>query len=154
VSTLLPFLLILVAINVVNAVVSLRRAYAVNWLNQNILNNLQVKMYAHLQNLSHNFYVNSRLGDLMARLNSDLDIVQSALSQVTNKALYQSFTIVGAVIALFMLTHKSPALGFAILLIVPLFAMNYVALRSRNKQASREQRKRVGQSMAMVQESL
>jgi ATP-binding cassette subfamily B protein len=90
----------------------------------------------------------------MARLSDDLDNVQSALSQLTNKALYQSFTLVGALSALFLLTHKSPTLSVPILAIIPLFAVYYAALRKRNKQASREQRRSVGQAMADVQQHL
>src|ERR1051326_6822363 len=111
-------------------------------------------MYAHLQKLSHSFYVNARLGDLMARLNSDLDNVQQALSQVTNKALYRGFTVIGALTALVMLTRTSPALAIPIFCIIPLFIINYAALRTRNKQASREQRQRAGRAMATVQEHL
>jgi ABC-type multidrug transport system fused ATPase/permease subunit len=80
--------------------------------------------------------------------------VQSALAQVTNKALYQAFTVIGSLTALLMLTRKSPQLAIPILCILPLFVINYAALRSRNKQASREQRRRVGQSMADVQQYL
>jgi ABC-type multidrug transport system fused ATPase/permease subunit len=151
---LAPFLLLLLAIYVLNGVVSLRRAYTVSWLNQNVLNTLQVRMYSHLQRLGHNFYLNAKLGDIMARLNDDLDTVQSALSQVTNKALYQSFTVVGALTALLLLTRQSPLLAIPILCIVPLFAVSYAALRTRNKQASREQRRGIGQAMADVQQHL
>lgn len=149
-----PFLALLIGINVLNAVVSLRRAYTVNWLNQNVLNTLQIQMFAHLQRLGHNFYLKAKIGDIMVRLNDDLDNVQSALSQITNKALYQGFTIVGALTALFLLTRKSPILAVPILCIIPLFAVYYAALRTRNKQASREQRRRVGQAMADVQQRL
>src|SRR5579871_89989 len=151
---LAPFLLLLLGIYVLNGLVSLRRAYTVNWLNQNVLNTLQIRMYSHLQRLAHNFYLKAKIGDLMARLNDDLDNVQSALAQVTNKALYQSFTAIGAVTALCMLTRKSPTLAIPILCIIPLFAINYAALRKRNKQASREQRRRIGQAMADVQQHL
>ena len=149
-----PFILLLLGINVVNGIVSLRRAYTVNWLNQNILNTLQLRMYAHLQRLGHNFYIKAKIGDIMARLSDDLDNVQSALSQLTNKALYQSFTLVGALSALFLLTRKSPTLAVPILAIIPLFAVYYAALRKRNKQASRDQRRSVGQAMADVQQHL
>lgn len=152
--TLGPFLLLLLCINVVNGIVSLRRAYTVNWLNQNVLNTLQVRMYAHLQRLGHNFYIKARIGDIMARLSDDLDNVQSALAQLTNKALYQSFTLVGALSALFLLTRKSPTLAVPIIAIIPLFAVYYAALRTRNKQASRDQRRRVGQAMSDVQQHL
>ena len=149
-----PFLLLLFCLYVVNGIVSLRRAYTVNWLNQNVLNTLQVRMYSHMQHLAHSFYLKAKIGDLMTRLNDDLDNVQSALSQVTNKALYQVFTLIGAIIALVILTHKSPILAVSILSILPLFAINYAVLRTRNKQASREQRRRVGQTMADVQQHL
>jgi len=152
--TLGPFVLLLLAINVVNGIVSLRRAYTVNWLNQNILNTLQVRMYAHLQRLGHNFYIKARIGDIMARLSDDLDNVQSALSQLTNKALYQGFTLIGALSALFLLTRKSPTLAVPIIAIIPLFAVYYAALRTRNKQASRDQRRSVGQAMSDVQQHL
>src|SRR5258708_11797237 len=113
-----PFLLLLLGLYVLNGVVSLRRAYTVNWLNQNVLNTMQVEMYAHMQKLAHNFYLKAKIGDLMARLNDDLDNVQSALSQVTNKALYQAFTLVGSVTALFLLTHRSPQLAIPIICIL------------------------------------
>jgi ABC-type multidrug transport system fused ATPase/permease subunit len=154
IHVLAPFLLLLLGLYVLNGVVSLRRAYTVNWLNQNVLNTLQVEMYAHMQKLAHNFYLKAKIGDLMARLNDDLDNVQSALAQVTNKALYQAFTVVGSLTALLLLTRKSPLLAIPIICILPLFVINYAALRSRNKQASREQRRRVGQSMADVQQYL
>jgi len=154
VHTLAPFLLLLLGLYIVNGIVSLRRAYTVNWLNQNVLNTLQVEMYAHMQKLAHNFYLKAKIGDLMARLNDDLDNVQSALGQVTNKALYQAFTVIGSITALLLLTRKSPQLAIPIICILPLFVLNYAALRTRNKQASREQRRRVGQSMADVQQYL
>lgn len=153
-NTLGPFLLLLLGINVVNGIVSLRRAYTVNWLNQNVLNTLQIRMYAHLQRLGHNFYIKAKIGDIMARLSDDLDNVQSALAQLTNKALYQSFTLIGALSALVLLTRKSPTLAVPIIAIIPLFAVYYAALRTRNKQASRDQRRRVGQAMSDVQQHL
>ncbi len=154
VQHLIPFLIILAVIYILNGLVTLRRAYTVNWLNQNVLNSLQIRMYAHLQRLSHRFYNNARIADLMSRISDDLDNVQSALSQVTNKALYQVFTVVGALIALLMLTRKSPVLAGLIICIIPLFAANYVALRTRNKQASRDQRKRVSQAMTVLLQDL
>ena len=72
-------------------------------------------MYSHLQKLAHNFYLKAKIGDLMARLNDDLDNVQSALAQVTNKALYQAFTVIGSLTALLMLTRKSPQLAIPII---------------------------------------
>jgi ATP-binding cassette subfamily B protein len=152
-STVLRFIGALACIYVLSALVSLRRTDSVNRLNQSVLNSLQLKMFAHLQRLPHGFYARARLGDLMTCLTGDLDNIQSALSQLTNKSLYQVFMLIGGCIGLFLTTGFS-VLTLLILLIIPLFALAYAGLRARNKAASREQRKQVGQTAAAAQEYL
>src|SRR5947209_1092713 len=92
-------------------------ARAVNWLNQTILNDLQLKLFTHLQRMPHSFYARAKVGDLMTRLTDDLDNVQSALSQLTNKTLYQSFQLIGGILGLF-LTLRFSVLTLLILMIV------------------------------------
>jgi ABC-type multidrug transport system fused ATPase/permease subunit len=152
-STVLRFVGALACIYVLGALVSLRRTDAVNRLNQNVQNALQLKLFAHLLGLPHSFYSRAKLGDLMTCLTSDLDNVQSALNQLTNKSLYQVFMLIGGGIGLFLTTGFS-VLTLLIMLIAPLFALAYAGLRTRNKAASREQRKAVGQTAAAAQEHL
>lgn len=152
-SVVLRFVGALVCIYALSALVSLRRADAVNRLNQRVLNSLQLEIFAHLQRLPHSFYSHAKMGDLMTTLTGDLDNVQSALSQLTNKSLYQIFLLVGGGIGLFLTTGFS-VLTLLILLIVPLFALAYTGLRARNKAASREQRRQVGQVATAAQEYL
>jgi ABC-type multidrug transport system fused ATPase/permease subunit len=152
-ATVLRFVGALACIYALSALVSLRRTDAVQRLNQNVLNQLQLKMFAHLQRLPHDFYARARQGDLMTCLTGDLDNIQSALSQLTNKSLYQVFMLIGGCIGLLLTTGFS-ILTLLILLIIPLFAVAYAGLRARNKAASREQRKQVGQTAAAAQEYL
>jgi ABC-type multidrug transport system fused ATPase/permease subunit len=152
-SSVLRFVGILACIYMLNALVSLRRTDAVNRLSQNVLNALQLDLFTHLLRLPHSFYSRSKQGDLMTCLTGDVDNVQSALNQLTNKSLYQVFLLIGGGIGLILTTGFS-LLTFLILLILPLFALAYVGLRTRNKNASREQRKVVGQTAAMAQEQL
>lgn len=150
---LLPLLGLLFFLFAVEALASLRRAYAVSWLNQNVLLELQLRMFKHLQRLPHSYYERAKLGDVMSRLTGDLDNVQSALSQLTNKGLYQTCLFFSAAAAI-VTAAPNLWLDLAVLSIVPLFALTYVGMRNRNKQASREQRKRVGQTTTTTQEVL
>ena len=154
-ARLLWMLPALAGVYVLSGLVSLRRAQAVAWLNQQVLNDLQERLFSHLQRLPHSFYNRAKIGDLMARLTTDVESIQSALSQVTNKGLYHAFTLAGGVLALFYASKGNLILATALILVIfPLFASSYAGLRSRNKQASREQRRRVGQTAAMTQEIL
>jgi ATP-binding cassette subfamily B protein len=144
-DSILHYVGILALLYVFNAALSLRRAQAVSLLNQRVLNSLQLKMFSHLQRMPHSFYSRAKVGDIMTRLTSDMDSVQSALSQLTNKSLYQIFLLAGGIVALFYNTRFN-VLTWLILAIAPLFYLTYAGLRTQNKAASREQRKRVGQT--------
>ncbi|MDQ2732191.1 MAG: ATP-binding cassette domain-containing protein, partial [Armatimonadota bacterium] len=126
----------------------------VNSINQRILMDLQERMFAHLQRLPHSFYAKAKIGDIMARVAGDLQVVQGAMSQVPNTAIFQVLTLAINSATVIYLTRKAPGLGLVILAMVPLFGFGFLLLRSGIQQASREQQKRVGASMAAVQENL
>jgi len=147
------FIGILISVYIINALVSMRRAYAINSLNLTILNNLQMRMFALLQRLPHSYYSRAKLGDVMSRLTGDLDNVQTALAQLTNKGIYQIVLLMCGIFALFF-TATNWVLRLSILSIIPLFWVTYSLLRSHNKAASQEQRARVGQTSSTAQEIL
>jgi ATP-binding cassette subfamily B protein len=147
-------LLVLSACYILNAVVTLRRTYAANSMNVRVVNRLRERMYAHILALSHCFYSDAKIADIMARLTDDVQNVQQALQQLTNKSFYQITTLIGGVITLIALNESRWQLTVCVLLIVPVFALVYAALRSRNKAASRAQRKRVSQNAVATQETL
>jgi len=149
-----PFLCVLLVLYIVDALVTMRRTYAASRINVQLLNRLRERMYNHILSLSHDFYTNSKCADLMTRLTDDVQNVQQALQQVTNKSLYQIFTLAGGVIALIVMNRSRWQITTSVLLIVPLFAFIYATLRARNKAASREQRKRVSQTASATLESL
>ena len=149
-----PFLAVLLVLYVLDAIVTMRRTYAASWINVQVLNKLRERMYSHILDLSHDFYSTAKCADLMARLTDDIQNVQQALQQVTNKSFYQIFTLIGGIITLTFLNASQWQLTASVLVIVPVFAIVYATLKTRNKSASRDQRKRVSQTATATQESL
>lgn len=148
---LLTFILILLGVYLLNTLVGLRRAYAATWLNSNILIRLQERMFSHLQGLSHRFYTNAKVGDLLTRLTSDLQIVQGAMSAIVNVSLYSILGALGAAIALFVL---SPLLTSLLVVVVPLFALGYFTLRSRLQEAGYRRQQLGAEVTSSVEENL
>jgi ABC-type multidrug transport system fused ATPase/permease subunit len=151
VEQLVTFIGILTFLYVLSAAIAMRRTYAYSWLNQRILMNLQEKMFRHLQELGHNYHGRAKVGDIMIRLGSDLAIVQGAISALVNSGLYMTLSAIGAAIALFLL---SPLLATLVVVVVPVFTIAYLTLRTRLQKASAERQKLASEVTSGVQENL
>ncbi|MDQ2686666.1 MAG: ATP-binding cassette domain-containing protein, partial [Armatimonadota bacterium] len=153
---LIHYAAILFFVYLLNALVTLRQNYATGWINMHLLVALQERLFVHLQRLSHNFYANAKIGDLMTRLSSDMQSVQSAANQVINAGLYQGVILLAAIGSILFQTFKAgvPLMGLLMLCIIPLFALSFVSLRGLMRTASREQQRRVGEAATTVQENL
>jgi ABC-type multidrug transport system fused ATPase/permease subunit len=148
---LVLFVLVLLAIFTLNALVGMRRAYSTAWVNQRVLFGLQEQMFARLQRLSLGFHGRAKVGDLMSRLSIDLGAVRDAMTTVLTQG---TALVLNAVAAAITAIYLDALLGLVVLLVVPLFAMTYVALLSRVQRASYEVQTRFGRTQAEAQENL
>jgi ABC-type multidrug transport system fused ATPase/permease subunit len=136
---------------ILNSAIYMRRLYVTHWINQSILLGLQSQMFAQLQRLPHSFYTKAKVGDLLSRLSSDLQLVNQAMSQVIGNGVFLALRALVAAIAVMVL---SPLLGALVLVVVPIFAVSYFMLRSRLQQASYESQKLMGEATTAAQENL
>lgn len=151
VQLLVGVILAMLVVEALNALVGLRRAYLTSSLNGEVTNNLQNRVFLHLQKLPHRFYANARVGDLLARLSSDVQVIQGALAQSLGVGLFLSMRIVVVVVSMLTL---NPWLGVVILVAVPIFSAIYLSLRSRLQSTSLRVRGIYGEVAATTQESL
>ncbi|HMA33070.1 MAG TPA: ABC transporter transmembrane domain-containing protein [Chloroflexia bacterium] len=145
------FIAVLLVIYVLNTLLGTRRAYVNNWINQRILVDLQEKIFTYLQRLSHDFYAESKVGDIMSRLSNDLNVVQQAMAQVVGVGVYLTLTAIVSAVAVLTLNFL---LGAIVLVVVPLFVLTYFVLRTRLEQAASQRQKLLGQAQTAVQENL
>ena len=142
---------VLLVVYIANALITMRRAFVTTWVNQQVVRKLRERMFGHLQHLSHNYYAEAKIGDIMSRLLNDLGTVQQSMVQVTDTGIYQALIATGAAIALLRLDWR---LALLVLLIVPLFAVSFFGLQSRLQKASGDQQKRMGETSVSIQETL
>jgi len=92
-----------------------------NWLmasiSQNALKALRRDLFTHLQALSIGFFDTHSPGELMSRLTNDIDAINQAVSQNVTSLLASVMTMVGILIAMFLI---NPWLALAAPLVVPL----------------------------------
>jgi len=99
-------------------------------VSQRILKQMRKDLFTHLQSLSLRFFDKNPAGDLMSRLTNDIDAINQAVSQNITAFVASVLTIIGVIIAMFLL---NPWLALVSLLITPLmfWFTGYVAKYTR-----------------------
>ncbi|MCL4253595.1 MAG: ABC transporter ATP-binding protein, partial [Anaerolineae bacterium] len=70
----------LVAIPMVVGAIRIVQRRLNSWIGEGVIYDLRVSLYAHLQKMSLRFFTNTKTGELMSRLNSDVIDAQRAIS--------------------------------------------------------------------------
>ena len=79
------------------AVFNFIQSYLLNYIGEKIVYDLRTSLYAHLQELSLDYYANRRVGDLISRLSSDVTQMRTMLTTGLTSILTQVLNLVGSV---------------------------------------------------------
>lgn len=135
----------------IGAICSYIEKYVTTSVGQWVMHDLRQTLYFHIQRLSLSFHDQSRTGDLISRVTSDIDTLQSFITSGLLGALANCLTLVGMVGVMFYLNWRFTLIALSV---VPgLFLVVYVYTR-RIKKASRELRRKEGEIVSIVQEVL
>jgi ATP-binding cassette subfamily B multidrug efflux pump len=91
--------------------------YLMAGISQRALQQVRQDLFEHLQSLELRFYDRNPAGELMSRLTNDIDAINQAVSQNVTSLISGLLTLVGILIAMFVLNHW---LALATLLVVPI----------------------------------
>ena len=90
------------------------------WVSQHITFDMRNKMFKHLLNMSHRFFSSSRQGDVITRMTSDIEGVQSVISGTLTEIIKNLILVILAVTAMY---RTNWILATAGILIVPLLIL-------------------------------
>jgi ATP-binding cassette subfamily B protein len=138
-------------IAVFGALSSYFEKYLTTTVGQWVMHDLRRVVYSHIQRLSLSFHDQKRTGDLISRVTSDIDAVQSLISTVMLGLLVNVLTLCGMIVVMFYLnvTFTLIALGVAPALFLVVYHYTH-----RIKKASRAVRRKEGEVVNVLQEVL
>ena len=125
--------------------------YLAAWVGERFLLDVRAKLFGHLHALSVDALDQRRLGDLVARLTSDVQAIERFLLTALADGIGALARIVFFTIAIFVLSWK---LALAALVIVPLFYFIARSFSRLVKETAREKRRRTGSLASVAEESL
>jgi subfamily B ATP-binding cassette protein MsbA len=143
--------LYIIALYAVRGVVSFALNYLIGWLGQRVVFDLRFQSYRHLNRLSLSYYDTRQTGKIMARLMSDIDVIQQMISGGFVTFLADLFSMVAITAVLFTIQWK---LTLVALSMIPLYVLNYKLFIRHIRPISVELRERWDAMLGVLQEKL
>ncbi len=136
-------------IALLDAVFSYGDKYLTTSVGQWVTHDLRRNLYAHVQKLSLAYHDTSRTGDLISRVTSDIDSIQTFIVQGLLGVLVNILTLVFMIGVMFYVNWRFTLVALAVVPI--LFSIVYTYTR-KAKKASRDVRQHEGKMLSVVQE--
>jgi ATP-binding cassette subfamily B protein len=151
VHSLIWLSLAMLAIPIVNGVLSVfqRRTNAV--VGEGVIYDLRTALYSGLQRMSLRFFTNTRIGELMSRLNNDVVGAQNAISTVIVTIITQLIQMIAVLAVMFSLEWRLTLIS---LVIMPFFIIASRKLMDKLREIARQQMEANAQMNAMMNETL
>lgn len=119
-KALVFYIVLSLAVTFFANLISVGESYINTWIAQHITFDMRNQMYSHLQDMSQRFFTTSSQGDIITRMTSDIDGVQSVITSTFTSILSNSITLLIALAAMF---RKNWILALVGIVIVPLFTL-------------------------------
>ena len=139
------------AIAILDAISTYSEKYLTTSIGQWVTYDLRRTLYAHIQRLSLAFHDEKRTGDLISRVTSDVDSIQSFITSSLLSTFINALTLVGMVAVMFWLNWQFTLIALSV---APVLFLIVYRFTRRIKNAARAVRKKESQVFSVVEEVL
>jgi len=143
--------MLLVGLFLFQAAFTFVQSYLLTYIGERIVYDLRTSLYAHLQQLSLDFYAVRRVGEILSRLSSDVTQMRTMLTTNITTLLSQVVTLIGAIIIVLTL---NASLTLFILALVPVLILVAFVFGSRIQKASTRIQDQLADSTVVAEEGL
>jgi subfamily B ATP-binding cassette protein MsbA len=130
---------------------SFTSSYLMTSIGLKIVRNLRNRLYNHIIYQSLTFFSAEKTGDLTARVVSDTDRIQEAVSKALADLVKETFTLIGLLIVVFYIDWKLALISFTLF---PLVVYPITRFSGRLRQASRKSQESISKLSQILVESI
>jgi ATP-binding cassette subfamily B protein len=127
------------------------RFYFVTWLGERVVADIRRAVYSHVLKLSPAFFESIRSGEVLSRLTTDTELIQTLVGSSISVALRNTLLFLGSA---GLLIVTSPRLTLLVALVIPLVVLPIIILGRRLRKLSRESQDRIADLSAQAGETL
>ena len=141
----------LLGVYVVGTVVGRAQTLLIGSIGQRLLAGLRARLFDQLQHLPLSFFDKRPIGDLMSRVQNDVDTLSQLLGQGLTQVLGSLFGLVGILVAMLVLNLP---LALASFTVIPIMLLTTSFFAARARAAFRKTRETAGDVTADLQEEI
>lgn len=150
-SSLISFIILLSSVYLIGIVTSYIYNRIMIAISTGVLSSLRHKMFSHMQTLSLEFYDSHPHGELMSRYTNDIDAIREMISQGLPHLISSVLTIVGTLIAMFIL---SPFLSVIMISLVAITGMVVTIITKKGAKYFKQQQAQLGKVNGYIEEMI
>jgi ATP-binding cassette subfamily B protein len=144
-------LIVLVTVTLTSGLLGVGLGYVNQSIGQNVMYRLRRDLHAHLQQLSVRFYTQTRTGEILARVSSDVNAIQQAVTGTFTEFLQNAITLTVAVGLMFALEWR---LALAAVVLLPLWIWPTMRVGDAMRRLMREWHEENANMSAHLEETL
>jgi subfamily B ATP-binding cassette protein MsbA len=140
-----------IAVTIINGLSEFWGTYFINFIGQSVVKDLRNLLYSRIIHQSMAFFGSNPTGRLMSAITSDIEKIQSAVSQVAADSLKQGFTLLALLCVIFYLDWR---LALASLVLIPLVVYPASKIGRYVRKSSRSSQDRMADLNNILQETI
>ncbi len=148
---LAPIALWMLVIYVLNNLFQAIAAWMMSSISQRALKHMRRDLFQHVQTLAQSFFDRNPAGELMSRLTNDIDAINQAVSQNVTSLIASVLSMVGILIAMFILDRW---LALASLLVVPIMFWFTEFVARYTRRGFRDLQRHLGELYGVTEEAI
>lgn len=146
-----PWFLLIGAVALTLALATAGRYFFITKLGERVVADLRKVTYRHILTLDPVFFLNTRTGEVLSRLTTDIQIVEGLVGSAVSVALRNLLTLIGGIV---LMVIVSPQLTGLVLLLIPLLVGPLALFGRRVRKLTASTQDRFAEAVGYAGESL
>lgn len=143
--------LLYLVVLIIEGGVSFSETYLTQWIGQNVMYDIRMKIFSHLQRLPLSFFDKNPVGRLVTRTTNDVETLNNMLSSGVVAIFGDIFVLLGIVIVMLNLNWKMALITFTVL---PIIFYATFLFRTKVRESYRKVRLRIAKINSYLQENI
>jgi ATP-binding cassette subfamily B protein len=146
-----PWFLLIGAVALTLALATAGRYFFITKLGERVVADLRKVTYRHILTLDPVFFLNTRTGEVLSRLTTDIQIIEGLVGSAISVALRNLLTLIGGIV---LMVIVSPQLTGLVLLLIPLLVGPLALFGRRVRKLTASTQDRFAEAVGYAGESL
>jgi ATP-binding cassette subfamily B protein len=145
------FVGLMIVIPIITGLIGIGQSYLNNVIGQNVMQDLRLALYQHLQRMPLRFFTETRTGEIQSRLANDVGGVQAVVTDTASSVTSNFAIAISTIIAMWLISWQLTVLSLGLL---PFFMYLTYRVGKVRREVSTETQKSMAEMTALTEETL